>query len=302
MNIITFDIEEWSIVKERGVTDAAVYAEYDRYLDQILDALDVRGFKGTFFCTGRMAEEFPQVVKRIDGRGHEIGCHSYQHTWMNKMSEEEAQEDTHRAVEALEQCIGKKVLSYRAPAFSIGERNLWMFDILAECGIERDASIYPASRDFGGFPNFGQKVPCTIEHNGIQLKEFPVCTAKFFGKEMAYSGGGYFRFFPLWFIKQQMHNVLPEVEISVGASYTMCYFHIDDLTQKKGGVPTKERFETYYKQPGTLKNRYIRYIKTNLGKKGAMNKMLNLIASEEFKNINQVNAKIDWEAVSVVRI
>ena len=35
--------------------------------------------------------------------GHEIGCHSYQHTWMNKLAIDEAREDTHRAVDSLEQ-------------------------------------------------------------------------------------------------------------------------------------------------------------------------------------------------------
>ena len=39
-----------------------------------------------------------QVVKLIQNSGHEIGCHSHIHTWMNKMSEIEAKEDTRVAV------------------------------------------------------------------------------------------------------------------------------------------------------------------------------------------------------------
>lgn len=290
MNILTFDIEEWALTKAGGRGTAEKYAELDSFLNRILDILDASNVMGTFFCTGLMAQDFPQVVKLIQSRGHEVGCHSHRHTWMNKMTEAEAREDTHSAVDALEQCIGQKILSYRAPAFSIGEKNKWMFEVLAENGITHDASIYPAARDFGGFPKFGSKTPCFVEYGGVKLKEFPICTTTVLGKEMAYSGGGYFRFFPLGFVKSRMAK----------ADYTMCYFHIGDLLPETSGIPTKERYEAYYKEPGTLKNRYMRYLKTNLGKKGAFDKMSKLIATEKFVNLEQADKMIDWETKKTV--
>lgn len=290
MNILTFDIEEWALAKSKGIEELAKYAEFDAFLNGILDILDASKVKGTFFCTGLMAKDFPQVVRLIQSRGHEIACHSHSHMWMNKMTEVEAREDTHSAVDALEQCLGQKVLCYRAPAFSIGEKNKWMFEILAENGITHDASIYPAARDFGGFPKFGLKMPCYVEYNGVRLKEFPICTTTVLGKELAYSGGGYFRFFPLGFVKGRMSK----------AEYTMCYFHIGDLLPEISGVPSKERYEAYYKEPGTLKNRYLRYIKSNLGKKGAFDKMSKLIATEKFVNLDQADKMIDWETAKTV--
>lgn len=290
MNILTFDIEEWAIAKLKGEGTTAQYAKFDAALDKILDVLDERGFKATCFFTGLMAVDFPQVVRLIQSRGHEIGCHSHRHTWMNKMTENQAREDTHSAVDALEQCIGQKVFCYRAPAFSIGEKNKWMFEILAENGITHDASIYPAARDFGGFPKFGSKTPCFVKYNGVKLKEFPICTTEVLGKGLAYSGGGYFRFFPLGFVKSRMSKV----------DYTMCYFHIGDLLPETSGVPTKERFEAYYKEPGTIKNRYMRYIKGNLGKKGAFDKMSKLIETEVFVNLEQADNMIDWEMAKTV--
>lgn len=292
MNILTFDIEEWALAKAGGYGTAERYAEYDIFLNRILDMLDERGIKATCFCTGLMAKDFPQVVKLIQSRGHEIGCHSNQHTWMNKMSETEAREDTHTAVSALEQCIGQKVLSYRAPAFSIGESNKWMFEILANEGIENDSSVFPAARDFGGFPAFSSQVPCTIQYAGIELKEYPISMTSFLGKQVAYSGGGYFRFFPLGFVRGRMAK----------SDYTMCYFHINDLLPEKGGVPSKEEYESYYKEPGTMKNRYMRYIKTNLGKKSAFNKLKKLIFAEDFINIEQADKSIDWNSAPVVNL
>ena len=172
MNLLTFDIEEWYLNHQKG-GPIEKNAEFDRYLDAILNKLDERQTKATFFCVGEMGRLFPKVIRKIQVQGHEIGCHSNIHTWLNKMTETECREDTRQAVDSLEQCIGEKVKSYRAPAFSIGEKNKWAFEILAENGIERDASIFPAARDFGGFPNFGQKTPCIVEYNGIKLKEFP---------------------------------------------------------------------------------------------------------------------------------
>lgn len=291
MNLLTFDIEEWYIEQQNGGRTEK-YAEYDRYLNAILDKLDDRKLKATFFCVGEMGKSFPEVIRRIHGNGHEIGCHSNIHTWLNKMTEAECRKDTHRAVDNLEQCIGEKVKSYRAPAFSIGENNKWAFEILAENGIERDASIFPAARDFGGFPHFGQKIPCIVEYNGIRLKEFPVCTTKVMGKEMAYSGGGFFRFFPLGFVEKEMRK----------SQYSMCYFHIGDLVPESAKVKTKEEYETYYKEPGTMKARYVRYMKTNLGKKNAFHKMMRLIDDKDFVNLQQADEAINWKAAPVVTL
>ena len=291
MNLLTFDIEEWYIEQQRNARQEK-YAEYDRYLDAILNKLDDRKLKATFFCVGEMGRLFPEVIRNIHQCGHEIGCHSNIHTWLNKMTVAECREDTHRAVDSLEQCIGEKVKSYRAPAFSIGEKNKWAFEILAENGIERDASVFPAARDFGGFPNFGQKTPCVVEYNGIRLKEFPVCTTQVMGKEMAYSGGGFFRFFPLGFMEKEMRK----------NPYAMCYFHIGDLVPESSKVKTKEEYETYYKEPGTLKARYVRYMKTNLGKKNAFSKMMWLIDDMDFVNLQQAEETIDWTATPRVTL
>ena len=291
MNILTFDIEEWALAKAGGYGGAEKYALYDSYLDKILDALDVNGIKATFFCTGAMADEFPKVVRLIHSRGHEIGCHSYRHTWMNKLTETEAREDTHKAVNALEQCVGEKILSYRAPAFSIGESNKWMFEILAENRITRDASIFPAERDFGGFPKFGQKEPCVVQYKGVNIKEFPICTARLLGKEVAYSGGGYFRLFPLSFVKNEMRK----------RAYAMLYFHIGDLIPEIGGMMSRKDYETYFKEPGTFKARFVRYIKSNIGKRPAFNKLNDVLNSTVFQCMRDADTSIKWTS-SIVRI
>lgn len=288
MNILSFDIEEWYLQKEYFGDNKSEYERYDGYLDRILDKLDELNIKATFFCVGGLAREFPDVVRLIDQRGHEVGCHSDQHTWLNKMTRDELLADTRMAVSSLEDVIGKKVTAYRAPAFTIGDSNKYALEVLAECGIEKDASIFPAVHAFGGFEKFGQKGPCIIKYNGIEMKEFPICTTKILGKNIAYSGGGYFRFFPLWFIKKEMSK----------CDYNMTYFHIFDLICQP--ILDDQTFESYYKIPANWKNKKLREIKGTVGAKGAFNKLMRLIGSPEFVNLELADKNIDWSNAPVI--
>ena len=292
MNILSFDIEEWFIEKAYFGAKESKYAEYDRLLEEVLEVLSQKEIKGTFFCVGKMATEFPHVVNKIANSGHEIGCHSNTHQWLNKMSYDQAMENTYVAVDSLEQCIGKKIKSYRAPAFSIGSGNKWAFEVLAANGITCDASVFPASRDFGGFPEFSKMEPSIVRYNGIDIHEYPIVTARVLGKEIAYSGGGYFRFFPYSFVEKELKS----------ATYSMTYFHMGDLHPVYDGVMTKEDYERYFNEPGSIKARYLRYIKSNLGVSGNKKKLFRLINNMSFLDISSADDRIDWSIAPVVNL
>lgn len=284
MNIISFDIEEWYIEKKYHGGHQARYQEFDRYLKLILDILEERNIKATFFCLGKMATDFPKVVKSIAARGHEIGCHSNQHHWLTKMTPEQLREDTIDALMALEDVCGNRVLSYRAPAFSIGQNNRWAIEILAQCGIKRDASIFPMERDFGGFASFPANFPVVISYNGLSIKEFTICTAKLFGKTLAYSGGGYFRLFPYCFVRNKIKS----------SEYAITYFHIGDLIHNNDGIMSRVDYEIYFKEVGSFLNRLKRYFKSNIGTKYAFDKLSRLINDCDFISIEKADGIIDW--------
>lgn len=292
MKIITFDIEEWYLRQEKYGSEKSKYLKLDGTLKTILDLLERRNIKATFFCLGGMARDFPEVVMSIKQHGHEIGCHSNEHRWLNKMSINDVKEDTRISIDILEQCVGQKIKSYRAPAFSIGESNKWAFEILVENGIENDASIFPLNRDFGGFPSFDYKEPVSINYKGNIIHEFPVCTTYFMGKELVYSGGGYFRFFPLWFIQKELKKT----------NYAMTYFHLGDLIPESSGVMTREAYEAYFNEPGTLKARYMRHLKYNFGKKNSFSKLVDLIKTNDFINIKDANKQINWSERPIVEL
>ncbi len=292
MHIITLDIEEWYFEKAFFNGRSEQYDLFDRTLDRCLQVLSDGKIYATFFCLGKMAVHFPEVIKKILTNGHEVGCHSNIHTWLDKMTPDECREDTRIAIDSLEQCIGKKVKSYRAPAFSITAKNTWAFEILAENGIEYDASVFPAARDFGGFPEFGTARPTIVTRNGISIKEFPVCPVNILGHQFVYSGGGYVRLFPKVYIKHKLHH----------ADYAMMYFHISDLASLKEKFLTRKDYEWYYKEPGSFLRRCKRYFKGNFSLGNTLDKFCSVIQGEEFTNLVHVDETIDWNKSFIVNL
>lgn len=284
MNILTFDTEEWYIEKTFKGGRARKYQQYDYILDWILQTLADHDLKATFFCVGELAVQFPEVVKRIAAQGHEIGSHSNRHLWVTKMDRKAFQEDTKQAICSLEDLTGKKVRSFRAPAFSIGQANSWAFDVLCENGIEYDCSVFPASRDFGGFPQFKSSVPSIIKTESHILKEFPISPAHLVGKSFPFSGGGYFRLVPLSLQKSWINRM----------DYVMFYFHINDLIEEKTAFMSRQEYESYFKEPGTLKNRVSRYLKANIGKGSSMKKLDHLLSRYAFLNVEEAAQNIKW--------
>ena len=292
MNILTFDIEEWYLEKVFHGGRGYKYQQYDETFAKLMDELDKLNIKATFFCVGQLAVEFPNVIKIIAERGHEIGCHSNEHTWLNKMSEETLRKDTMDAIKALEDVSGQKVISYRAPAFSITPQNKWALNVLADCGIENDASIFPTSRDFGGYKNFPQDTPCVIIHEGAVLKEYPISLTYVLGKTIAYSGGGYFRLLPYWLINRTMKN----------REYNICYFHLNDLIKQKIAFKSKVEYEAYFKESGKLMNRLVRYVKSNVGNGEAYEKLVRLLSNNTFTCIREAHNNIVWNQKKVIHL
>lgn len=60
-----------------------------RYTRQLLDGLQERGVKATFFLCGYRIKEYPGETQRILDEGHEIGSHGYSHKNMQNLSRRE---------------------------------------------------------------------------------------------------------------------------------------------------------------------------------------------------------------------
>ena len=92
--------------------DCAYGAEYTERLLEILDEYDV---KCTFFMVEFWVKKFPDMVKKISDKGHEIGTHSKTHPKMSTLSKAEIEEELRSSIKAIEDITGKKVEVFRPP-------------------------------------------------------------------------------------------------------------------------------------------------------------------------------------------
>ena len=282
MNILTFDIEDWYHILHKYPND--ILEKWKMYedrvhigTDKILEALLENNVKATFFALGYIAEKHPEIIKKIHDHGFEIGAHSDMHKVAYQQSPKEYKTDLETCIKRLEDITSEKVVSYRAPGFSVKKDNVWVFDILNDLGIKYDASIFPAAREDGGFINFKESRPVKLKFNECEIKEFPMSMNSFLRYRFTTTGGGYFRFFPYSLIKILVKK----------SNYTMTYFHPRDFDPNQpvlDGLSLKRRFKSYY----------------NLS--GSYPKFKKLLKDFNFIDIRQADKLIDWAKAPLVKI
>ena len=280
MNILSFDIEEWFHIKfDEEFLEQEKIDRFENRLDQnikyILNLLDKNNNKGTFFCLGWVARKFPHIVKEIDRRGHEIGSHSDEHKLLTNLNRAEFKEDLKNSVNEIEGLIGKKITLYRAPSFSITDQNLWVFDELINFGIKVDCSVFPAKRSDGGMSGYTTPSPSIIKiKSGQTIKEFPINTIKIIGKNIIFSGGGYFRLVPYSLLKLLFNR----------SKYIMTYFHPRDFDPDQPVLDNLSLFK---------------YFKSYVGLKSSKKKIEKLLRDFDFMSVIEADQLIDWDRVPI---
>jgi len=282
MRILTFDLEEWFHLLDNESTKTE--KEWSKYesrfpgnVDKILDLLQHHNLTATFFCLGWAARTYPQVLKKIDELGFEVASHSNRHQLAYDQNRSSFRHDLEESIKAIEDVIGKKPTAYRAPGFSFKTENKWVFEVLIECGFKIDCSIFPAKRAHGGFEQFGLAEPGFIEVNGLRIKEFPINLYSFWGKNIIFSGGGYFRLLPYWLIRRLMAK----------SDYVMTYFHPRDFDPDQPlikDLPLIRKFKSYY------------------GLKGALAKLNKMLEDFHFVDLQEADRLYDWEKAKVIRL
>ena len=82
---------------------------------KILDILDEYGVKTTFFLVDIWTQRFPELVKEIADRGHEIGNHSTSHPQMSKLSREQILKELTVMSDEAEKITGVRPTLFRPP-------------------------------------------------------------------------------------------------------------------------------------------------------------------------------------------
>ena len=201
-----------------------------------MNLLSKRNIKATFYMVGKVMEEHPEFVETIRNEGHEIGCHTYSHPYLFKLTPPDFEIELQKCI-ALGNDFNITYKSFRAPYFSIDTRNLWALDMLKQYGFETDSSIYPGDNKRGGIPNYTKDIHQL--DNGMW--EFPVSTFKIYKYEFGI-GGAYFRILPYAYFRKRVREF-------VKTRPAVFYIHpweVDDKHPVLSGLSPRVRLPHYF--------------------------------------------------------
>ena len=211
-NIMSVDLEDffcdlpfdtWSKYESRVLKNT----------NKILDLFEKYEIKATFFTLGYIAEQFPDLIKEINNKGHEIASHGYSHLDIRKTTEHEFEKDIKKSIDILEKIIGKKILGFRAPYFSIDKKSFWAMKVLTKY-FKYDSSIFPVKTPLYGIRNAPRNIykPSItnpiIEDSKSNLIEIPMATDRIpIIGNIPIAGGFHLRFLPYFYIKHGLKKI-----------------------------------------------------------------------------------------------
>jgi len=275
LNILTFDLEEWFHINDSTWVGVDQWPSLEiRVLEntqKILSFLNKHKIKSTFFVLGWIAEEYPDLIRKIDKEGHDIGYHSYLHRIPKFQNRKDFEIDLIKGLSLLTDIVHKPIKLYRAPNFSLN--NKWILDCLISNGIEVSSSIKNPMR-------YGKielpKQPYKFKQGVKEIIEFPLNTIYLVYLKFALSGSGYFRITPKWILDKYLKN----------NKYNILYFHPND-------------FDINIPKP--VKLGYYRNALNSIGTKTTLPKLEYLAKNHDFISINQSLKLLDLSQLPVIK-
>ncbi len=247
LNLLTVDLEEWFVVEI--LSDRFAFNEWDslpstvvKNSRRLLALFRKKNVTATWFVLGWCAKKYPQLLQEIADEGHEIACHSYSHTRVDRMDPDSFRKDTQMAMDAIIKAIGNRPFGYRAPCWSINADIPWAFEVLAELDFEYDSSIFPIKHDIYGMPNGPRRLFKMHFDNGRSLYEIPASTYRIMNRNIPIAGGGFFRHAPYWYSRRMVSKLNQQGQAAV------VYIHpweIDSDPPHIRGLSFLQRLRTY---------------------------------------------------------
>lgn len=246
-------------------------------VDILLDAFGQHSYHCTFFILGRIADRIKPQLRRMVKEGHEVASHGMSHRRVLELSREQFRIELETSKAMLEDITGYSVNGFRAPMFSITEKNLWALDVLMETGYRYDSSVSPVS-------NFAYGIKDAPHHphrlkNG--LIEIPMSVVRILGYPFMLGGGFYLRAYPLW-----LHKFFMKIKECRTNVYYLHPWEIDDASYNLWSkIP--DRGEHWENRPGLMK-----FIET-YNRRNILDRYIHLIDSQASSPPVTLNVLLD---------
>ncbi len=255
INALSIDLEEW-YHSELMEGRRSSFSQVGEATSPILDLLDRYQTKASFFVVGEVAEQNPGLIESIFERGHEIGCHTFSHTLVWNLDEGLFREELEHFHSVIEKILGKiRIKGFRAPCFSIDNRNTWALRVLTDFGYQYDASIFPLKitplYGIRGAPSRPYRISfedVRKEDPQSPLMEYPLCPLIIGRLKIPISGGFYLRALPAFFLYWGLRRINRSQPFLV-------YFHPWEGYEKtpRYNLPLTSRVISYYGISSALK-------------------------------------------------
>jgi peptidoglycan/xylan/chitin deacetylase (PgdA/CDA1 family) len=166
--LLTFDVDADSSVlgAYSGRPDEPVARSKGQFgpkvgLPRILNLLDKYSIKSTFLVPSWVAETYPEQVKQIVRRGHEVGAHGYKHENLAQLNSQADEIDIfRRSIERLQAVVGERPVGFRAPDWEFSPytlENLLKFNFKYDSSLMDDDKPYAIN--YRGKPTGMVKLP-----------------------------------------------------------------------------------------------------------------------------------------------
>jgi peptidoglycan/xylan/chitin deacetylase (PgdA/CDA1 family) len=136
---------------------------------RLLDLFAATGIPATYFATSEVAERYPDAVRALLDRGHELGCHGVTHTAFDRMDDDTARWEIAQSSRVLR--AFDTVTSFRAPYLRFPER---FVPLLEEHGFALDSSLAKYKRSYRA-PRVATsltRIPASMTSSVLRLPAF----------------------------------------------------------------------------------------------------------------------------------
>jgi polysaccharide deacetylase family protein (PEP-CTERM system associated) len=267
INFFTVDLEfwhSWSYLKPfiKGKPEDQLVES----TNPLLKLLDKHETKATFFTLGEVAEKYPEYIRQISEKGHEIACHGYSHTTLAELGKERFAGELKKATKLLKKAAKNKIIGFRAPSFSLTQKTGWLITLLQAAEYRYDSSIFPikmhikgiadAVYGISGAPKNPYYINSELEQGG-KILEFPIVSYC----RIPVAGGFYHRLMPaaltsalirklnrkgvaanFWIHSQETYAQTPRIKQLPRASTLIRYYNIRNALRKTEQLLKRFRF------------------------------------------------------------
>src|SRR5262245_5027103 len=199
-NVLTVEVEEYfhdegfADTDDRGAWDGRASHVRSQTM-RLLDLLDAKRRRATFFVLGWVADRDRSLVREIADRGHEVASHGMSHRMPDTQTPRTFRMDVRTSKKLLQDITQEPVTGYRAPGFAVNRRTPWAHEILAEEGFTYSSSVCPPRIDGGDDP--GQTTPWKADAGRDGILEMPPLSHRLTGQNVPIAGGSYLRLLPM---------------------------------------------------------------------------------------------------------